>query len=938
MNWIKKLISIILCVRYNHQIILGCFAITIFFTFPLTHAHAGGIKEFFLGKEQNLQALLQSELDINLTKEQLRSIPSIPEETRKEIENTLKLLYAGKEWNARSFEKAAKIYNDLANDLSVLEAIGKTIISVTIKNSGEIFMTSDIVIASPIMLDIYNGGKDRREIIDFYIARRSEDKNEDTAWRETINYVVNFKLSVNRNLLLKESNWSEYEEWVKNDFKPVQPDFISKIDPEKEKALRVAAEFIWDGISLQNNSQFKESLKQQVLSEIEKAQTAKVEQPSFLSHIWGAITTAVAKAAEAVKTFVTNGVQTTNNSLKTAYTSVKNFFTSPEETDIKPSDLSGQISNTIPANTDKNEIAAPPQQINPSDQQDQLRQAEEAKKKQAKEEEKRLEAELQKQEDQKKIEEQRNAQAAAEEDLKKAKTAEEKRIAEEARKKAEQARIVAEQEAQKHQQEEALRRVREEQRQAEEQRKAQAAAEEAKRKEQQANLISCNGRNWSKCPEGQTFYCPPAGNPQCRVVTEKPNINISQLENQIHALINNERQKQSLSALDWDGRLADIARSHSQDMAVKNYFNHTGPDGCDTSCRYKQVNYIFSTLAENIGRLSIYKSTYSNGTVAEYNTQAEIAASAVQGWMNSSCHRKNILTPNFSNEGIGVAMGNDGAVFVTENFSFLSDALPLPSPNTEMNNTACEKTFISFPKDGETYSLDDPNFSLSYMGRGDMGSSKYWERGDDKGVNFTMKNTQDRYSLVYLEPMGWAFGVSGVSGISGKCNHWDVGQNLSRAGKIYFILYKGDFDLWGEWEKYVKGKGAPPTDDYYISTFTTTGGKHTITATIIDQSGNPVSYDSCTINDCVDRAGNLVQGRRPMSVTTSIKDKSGRMTGLWHTDVNGGMKTQSILNGNATLYIYRTFLDEPIHDTLIKTIDFKVQGSDVDLGTIKIDL
>jgi len=75
-----------------------------------------------------------------------------------------------------------------------------------------------------------------------------------------------------------------------------------------------------------------------------------------------------------------------------------------------------------------------------------------------------------------------------------------------------------------------------------------------------------------------------------------------------------------------------------------------------------------------------------------------------------------------------------------------------------------------------------------------------------------------------------------------------------------------------------------------------------------------------------------------MSVTTSIKDKSGRMTGLWHTDVNGGMKTQSILNGNATLYIYRTFLDEPIHDTLIKTIDFKVQGSDVDLGTIKIDL
>ncbi|MCG2691115.1 CAP domain-containing protein [Candidatus Parcubacteria bacterium] len=263
---------------------------------------------------------------------------------------------------------------------------------------------------------------------------------------------------------------------------------------------------------------------------------------------------------------------------------------------------------------------------------------------------------------------------------KKAKTDEEQRIAEEARKKAEEARIAAEQEAQKRQQEEALRRVQEEQRLADEQRKAQAAAEEAKRKEREANTVSCNGKSFTKCPEGKTFYCPPSGDAQCReVAAEKPNINISQLENQIHALINTERRNQSLTVLDWDGRLADIARNHSQDMAAKNYFAHTSPDGCDISCKYKKVNYDFSSAAENILYTWIYKSRYSDGVVTEYNTQAEIASSAVQWWMNSPGHRANILTPNFKNQGIGVAIANDGKVYVTENFSIpVGQSVPTP--------------------------------------------------------------------------------------------------------------------------------------------------------------------------------------------------------------------------------------------------------------------
>ena len=52
----------------------------------------------------------------------------------------------------------------------------------------------------------------------------------------------------------------------------------------------------------------------------------------------------------------------------------------------------------------------------------------------------------------------------------------------------------------------------------------------------------------------------------------KPKVNISQLERRIHELVNEERKKYGLQPLEWDDKLALIARKHSQDMAINNYF------------------------------------------------------------------------------------------------------------------------------------------------------------------------------------------------------------------------------------------------------------------------------------------------------------------------------------------------------------------------------
>ena len=65
----------------------------------------------------------------------------------------------------------------------------------------------------------------------------------------------------------------------------------------------------------------------------------------------------------------------------------------------------------------------------------------------------------------------------------------------------------------------------------------------------------------------------------------KPEIDISTLEKRIHELVNEERRKYGLTPLNWDSKLAMIARKHSQDMAVNKYFDHINLRGEDPTER-----------------------------------------------------------------------------------------------------------------------------------------------------------------------------------------------------------------------------------------------------------------------------------------------------------------------------------------------------------------
>jgi uncharacterized protein YkwD len=156
-------------------------------------------------------------------------------------------------------------------------------------------------------------------------------------------------------------------------------------------------------------------------------------------------------------------------------------------------------------------------------------------------------------------------------------------------------------------------------------------------------------------------------------------IDISKLEMEIHSLINIERQGNNLPSLEYDIRLAEIARNHSLDMATQNYFDHYNLTGQGPTERAKAAgyncyknfgSYYSDGIAENIFQNWLYNSTtyYYGIATHDWNTQEELASSTVNGWMNSSGHRQNILNPGYSKEGIGVAISNDDKVLITQDF------------------------------------------------------------------------------------------------------------------------------------------------------------------------------------------------------------------------------------------------------------------------------
>ena len=115
-------------------------------------------------------------------------------------------------------------------------------------------------------------------------------------------------------------------------------------------------------------------------------------------------------------------------------------------------------------------------------------------------------------------------------------------------------------------------------------------------------------------------------------------------------LLNSDRARYNLAPLALDPELCRIARIKSQDMRDNQYFAHTSPTYGDVRSMLRHFGYRFTAAGENIAH---------HATIEK--SQAAL--------ISSPGHRKNILSSGYTKVGIGVALDENGFVYLTQIFA-----------------------------------------------------------------------------------------------------------------------------------------------------------------------------------------------------------------------------------------------------------------------------
>ena len=132
----------------------------------------------------------------------------------------------------------------------------------------------------------------------------------------------------------------------------------------------------------------------------------------------------------------------------------------------------------------------------------------------------------------------------------------------------------------------------------------------------------------------------------CTNADAEPTVdNVLQVREATLCLVNAERAKRGMRPFRADRRLISAAGAHSFDMVVRAYFSHVSPEGGTLTKRLKRARWLprrHWSAGENIAFGELYYST---------------PRATVEGWMQSTGHRQNILTRAWRLAGIGVVPG-----------------------------------------------------------------------------------------------------------------------------------------------------------------------------------------------------------------------------------------------------------------------------------------
>lgn len=136
------------------------------------------------------------------------------------------------------------------------------------------------------------------------------------------------------------------------------------------------------------------------------------------------------------------------------------------------------------------------------------------------------------------------------------------------------------------------------------------------------------------------------------VTTSSPYQAVSRVtidEQRAFDLLNADRAANGLPPLKLNLAVTAVAERHAQDEINRKFFAHNNPDGQSPFDRMRAAGISFGYAGENLA-------INQNVTAAE------------QAFMNSPGHRANILSPQYTEVGIGVRYSPQGSVYVVQNF------------------------------------------------------------------------------------------------------------------------------------------------------------------------------------------------------------------------------------------------------------------------------
>lgn len=129
---------------------------------------------------------------------------------------------------------------------------------------------------------------------------------------------------------------------------------------------------------------------------------------------------------------------------------------------------------------------------------------------------------------------------------------------------------------------------------------------------------------------------------------------VSEVARGVIAAVNGARHARGAGPLTEDAALDRAAREHSQELAARRTLDHqsTSPARQTMTMRIEAAGATWTRAAENLASMTA--------------RPADVPAGTVRMWLESDGHRANMLEPDYTHTGVGVAMDARGVWYITQ--------------------------------------------------------------------------------------------------------------------------------------------------------------------------------------------------------------------------------------------------------------------------------